>query len=395
MLVAAACLLQTQSPEPRAQSPAPPAQPATPAAPQPTGSVTGHVFCSDTHLPARMASVILVPAAVARRSADSAQESASATQTETSLDGSFTLAKVAPGSYYISAEKVGYIAVAHKVLGMVFGNPDGLSQAQRDALAEVLTPIVVVANHAATAELTLIKGAAISGTVRYDDGPPDSQAFVALLHKDKSAKWVPYVTATFSMREDGGVLTDDLGNFRIAGLPAGEYMLKASVGYSIDDGESVSVYPPNVTRRRDAKIVKLNDGEESAGNNIEIPLSKLHLVSGTVISAESGAPVNSARVELHYADDDSLLDQTTPDGDADEFRFAYVPEGEYNIKVTRAADVTSRTKACANCPVEQPEGEKILREYEDASQSLIVKGETNGLAIQVKPKPPAAVAAAQ
>ena len=38
--------------------------------------------------------------------------------------------------------------------------------------------------------------------------------------------------------------------------------------------------------------------------------------------------------------------------------------------------------------------EKPIRTYADASQSLIVKGETNGITITVKPQAPAAATAA-
>jgi hypothetical protein len=256
-----------------------------------------------------------------------------------------------------------------------------------------LSPVIVVANRTSAADIVLNKGGVITGTVRFDDGEPDSQANLSLLRKDRSGKWTQFPT----LESLAGAPSDDQGNFRLTGLPPGEYLLRTTLtlqGSQVRNGPSNAIFPTSSdpdyswdiyfgdgVRPRDAKTIKLKDGEESHGDDIEIPLAKLHSVSGTVLSAETGAPINSAHVELHNADDDSLCTQTiiTATG---QFHFPYVAEGEYTLKVGGAQDVD---------PGKQDN--KPLRSYADASQPLIVKSETNGLTIQVKPQ--AAAAAGQ
>jgi len=375
-----------------AQSPAPSAPP--PA----TGTVTGHVILGDTRLPARMASVSLISAKPTQETSpdSTSRDTAWSAKVQTMLDGSFTIPNVPPGDYYLLAEKVGYISPRHLPMG-----PYYMTREDEESLAKQVTPITVAANRTTTVDTVLTKGASISGVLRFDDGSPDAEGRVALLHKDKSGKWVPYLTATaaFNPSQDGGNLADDQGRFRFAGLPADEYLLKSILeidgGNMRDDkGDSriyrdyaLDCYYGDGIRLKEAKPIKLGDGEQSSDRNIEIPLGKLHSVSGTVRSMETGAIVNSATLELHYTDDDSLASKTEMNAAWNGFSFPYVPEGEYTIKVTHAADVI---------PIRNfSEGAKPIRTYADASQSIIVHGEMNGVTIEVKPKPPATPAAAQ
>jgi hypothetical protein len=265
----------------------------------------------------------------------------------------------------------------------------------KEALAATLTPVVVAANRISTTDIVLNKGAVISGSVRFDDGEPYSQTTVSLLRKDKAGKWVEFGT-TEGLSSDGAP-TDDQGNFRLTGLPPGEYLLRTTLKMeggvvttpgaetTLDPDYRWDVYFGDGIRPSDAKIITLKDGEQSNGNTIEIPLSRLHSISGTILNIETGGPINSARVELHNADDDSLDTTayiTLPTG---QFHFPYVAEGAYTLKVTGAVDA-----------VPGKGDEKPIRTYSDASQSIIVKGEMSGVTIQVKPLPAAAaVAAAQ
>jgi len=99
-----------------------------------TGTVTGHVTCSDTQRPARFAQVTLfgVPAEVTQRpkldpNADeatqmAAMKSAMASIGKTSivtaltdLTGAYTANNVAPGDYYVFSSVPGYITPVNTV----------------------------------------------------------------------------------------------------------------------------------------------------------------------------------------------------------------------------------------------------------------------------------------
>jgi hypothetical protein len=386
--------MTAQAPDPAAQSPAPakpPAQPTAPAQPPATGSITGHVYLSDSHLPARMAYVTLLPAGTA--SAGGKMPAVSSATVETGLDGSYVMNNVLPGAYYVVAGKLGYATT----IPISYLDPDAYDLAPKEVketLAALVPSTVVAANRASQADIILDKGAVISGTVRFDDGEPDSLARVSLLHQEKSGKWTEYMSQE-DLFSGGGASTDDQGNFRLTGLPSGEFLLRTTLalqGSEVKTPGTDSTGDPNYRwdiyfgdgiRPSDAKTIKLKDGEESNGNLIVIPLARFHTVSGTVLSFETGAPINSGSVELRNADDDSTCTATriTATG---QFRFPYVAEGEYTLRVADASDV-----------VPGKPDDKPIRSYADASQPLIVKSETNGVTIQVKPQPtgPAAPAA--
>lgn len=357
-----------------AQSPAPSPE---------TGSVSGHVVLGDSHLPARMAEIMLLE--VPGENSDKSASDLATGMAETGMDGSFTIPHVPPGAYYIFAEKSGYvIPVSMDFIGIDKNNQPA-SKDLRDALAAGLSPITVAANRVTTVELVLHRGAAISGVIRFDDGAPAADITVSLLQKDKSGKWT-----TPPNIGDMNHQADDQGNFRLAGLPAGEYLLKATLESEaplVKDSDNErshyqwDVYFGDGIRPRDAKSITLKDGEESNGDNITIPLSRMHSVSGSVISLESGSPVGSARVELHNRDDDALASETSVNSTDGQFRLPFVAEGEYNLEVTHAADF-------APGPTD---GQKPIRTYADSSQPLIVKGETS-VTIQLKPQPPVAPA---
>lgn len=350
--------------------------PAQSSAPPPaTGSVTGHVFLGDSHLPARMAYVTLLPAIVA----DAGDKKQALKLTQTGLDGVFFMPHVLPGSYYIVGMKRGYSLPAPDLNGD-FSNIDKAPQDVKDALSSV----AVAANRTSVADITLNRGGVIAGTVRFDDGEPATEAKISVLRKDKSGKW-----AESQHGADSGMTADDQGNFRIADLSPGEYLLRTTLVLFSPQSPNAPFYSLDIffgdgMRQRDAKTIQLKDGEESNGDNITIPLSKLHSVSGAVVSMETGTTVNSAKLELHYADDDSLVAEAGISSDEDQFHFPYIAEGEYTLKVTNASDI-----------VPGKGHEKPVRTYADASQSLIVKGETSGITISVKPQPPAAAASAQ
>jgi hypothetical protein len=394
-------MLVAQTSEPAGQSsasPQPPAKQAAPAQPPAAGTITGHIILGDSHLPARMAYVTLLPANAA--DAGDKKPALSSATVQTGLDGAYVMNNILPGAYYVVAGKLGYATT----IPISYLDPDAFDHAPKDvkeALAAALTPTIVAANRASRADIVLDKGTVISGMVHFDDGEPYSQAAVSLLRKEKSGKWTDYDTQETVF--GAGARTDDQGNFRLSGLPAGDYLLRTTLELeapSVNSSGSVptlernyrwDIYLGDGMRPRDARTIKLKDGEESRANDIEIPLAKLHSISGIVLSLETGSPVNFAHVELHNADDDSRDTATDVISASGQFRFPFLAEGEYTLKVTHAEDLPI---ACIGC-APHPGDDDPLRTYVDASQPLIVKGEMNGITITVKPQAAAATAAAQ
>jgi hypothetical protein len=365
-----------------------------------TGSATGHVICADTNLPARMADVFLQPivdtSILGKKPGDQPREAVT-TLTETLLDGSFTIANVKPGNYYVLVEKLGYLSPLGQLSREELNHP---TPDTADLIAKLLTPVTIVAGRTSTVEVRILKGAALSGTIRFDDGTPDANTEVRLLTKDKTGKWAPFRTKLLSIFSSPN--TDDQGSYRISGLPAGEYLIKTTLtlsetilnqvfaeggGSSNTSKYSLDIYSGDVFRERDAKPIKLSEGEESSSADITVPISKLHAVSGTVLVAGTGHIVNAGRIAISYTDDDSGLVSAKIDKDDSAFHFYYVPEGEYTLKVTDAHDVT-REEVPYDPGTIPPSHtvEKNIRDYSPQSQPIIINGDMTGVTIQVLPK---------
>ena len=367
-----------------------------------SGTVTGHVICADTNGPARIAHVVLQPVvdiAPASKTGDRPRQ-ISAAVTATLLDGSFTVPNIAPGDYYVFVEKLGYLSPFAQLSREDLNHP---KPETAGLIAKLLTPVSVAANRTSTVEVRIYKGSAISGTIRFDDGAPDANTGVSVLTKDKTGKWVPFLTNLVA-GPFGGTTTDDQGHYRISGLPAGEYLLQTTLAltdifvnglFTENHGTSnhnryvLKLYSGDSFRARDAKSIKLNDGDEADSVDITIPLSKLHAISGTVQDANSGHAINAGRVTILYSDDNAELTSVDIDKEDSGFHFYYVPEGEYTLKVTSARDVTREE-------IPYPAGtvppthtvEKKLRDYDVEPQPFSIHSDITGITIPAQVKAP-------
>ena len=219
-----------------------------------------------------------------------------------------------------------------------------------------------------------------------------------LLTRDKKGKWASFRTQL--IRGSSGGPTDDAGHFRISGLPAGEYLLRVSLELSetytdrIFGNENstsgstkygLDVYSGDTFRQRDAKPVKVAEGEEADDLTMTVPVSRLHAVTGSVVEAETGRVVNAGRVEIDYGDDDAQVVSTKVEAEDSAFHFPFVPEGEYVIRVWDAADVTRQE--VSNGPGSMPPTrvvEKKVRSYGPAEQPLVLHGDVSGVTLAVK-----------
>jgi hypothetical protein len=160
--------------------------PSNPAAPP--AQVSGRVTCGDTGQPARFASVQLIaeqpnkdplidPASMGKNpdfqkamaQAMTAMMKGSNLSTITGLDGSFSLDKVPPGTYYVVAQLPGYLSPLTQFSMMERMKAD---EATLKAVKETAEKIVLAPNQPAHVDLRIERGASLSGVVRYDDGSP-------------------------------------------------------------------------------------------------------------------------------------------------------------------------------------------------------------------------------
>ncbi len=365
------------------------------------GSVTGHVMLSDTGGPARFAAVTLQPVVSApapegapKRKVGEAPPATSSRVVHTMLDGSFVVPGVAPGNYYVLADAPGYLSAVGVLTREQLDHP---TKEVAERIQQLLVPVAVVSGKVSTAEVRLHRGASLSGTVRFDDGTPYENAAVSLWKSNDRGEW----KAITSHLLGGGGTADDLGHFRFAGLPAGFYRVSVGLetsdvimngtfnqteGWYMHSIYTLAVYSPAAVRAKDARTIELKDGQDESGVQIEVPLSKLHAVSGALVEKGAGRSINAGHVALVWADDGSELASTDVSGEDAAFHMPFVPEGSYTLKVTKAEDL-ERTEV-PNPPGMIPPTEtktKVLQSFGPATQPLVVTSDVQGVLVAVPP----------
>ena len=372
--------------------------------PAATTTVSGHVYCADTNAPARMATVILQPAAAidAIKPGEPGENiSSSGETTQTSMDGSFTIQHVAPGTYYVIASEAGYISPL--ALRYMAPSDDPLPKDQKTKDVPPPAPrITVEGNLPVGVNVSIERGAAVSGTVQYDDGSPASGIQMQLLTPSKSG-WTTIMFSSPLSSSGFFVQTDDEGRYRLSGLPAGKYSIKAQLRlskttYKIDphggsfssggSGYSLDIYAGNTTRERDADPFVLTQGEERRAVDIEIPVSKLHTVRGNILAAHDGHVLNGGSLQLLYPDDKSMVAVTALTNDDDIFNFSFVPEGDYILRVDGASDVEYReiSNGAGQWPPSHTEPQ-ILHQYGPAEQPIHITGDLSSVTISAPDLP--------
>ena len=385
------------------------AQTATPA-PEVTGSVSGHVFCADTNEPARFATVTLQPApqeseALPGKRIEPGSESAPPVA-RTGLDGSFLFPKVKSGTYFLIADYAGYVSPLAKLSPKEIASKE---PADIEKVDKALIQIRVAANKDSARDLELKRGSAISGTIRYDDGSPANEIQLAVLRVSDDGKISPVSFNIGSqmrsaLRARGeGLETNDLGYYRISGLPAGKYIVKATlptetssygglfggptvVTFRIDEAVALGVYSGNVFREKEAKPIELVAGSVRDDADITIPLLGLHTISGSVATLADGHTINWGNVSLLSAGDKAELRVAEiPEGGHFDFRF--VPEGEYILRVTDPADAIEEAHDSQALGV-VPNDYRPVHHYAPVDLPISVRSDLSSVVISVPDKPP-------
>jgi len=369
---------------------------------QAPGSVSGHVQCADTNKPARLARITIEPVDDLRAvSVDAAgnilrrRGVATAILTQTGADGAYTFDSLPPGQYYIVAELPGYLSPLTE-----FTSENMLVPNEQDErrFREVLQKVTVLSGQMARMDFRLQRGGAIDGKVLYDDGSPVIGAWINVLWKDEKRGWVPLTDIALS-RFPYAPTTDDRGHYRVAMLLPGEYIVSVGIrqvamsvsggtmpGVSVpeDSLRSTQIYFGGSTSRDQARPLTLHHSEELTDANITVAMTKLRLLSGTVVAASDGHPIDRATISLVDTVEGNPVREATMFGGG-RFTMPLVPEGNYLLRVTEAMDGEIQT-----APFEGGTGTSSQfvpkHVYGDAEQPLVVGGDVSGLTVKV-PEP--------
>lgn len=364
-----------------------------------TGTVTGRVFCDDTNAPARFASVMLEPVSDVSRAVEGAGRPRSSVtgqqpvlntvnSTQTGMDGSFTVGNLKPGVYYVGAELPGYLSAVSGFSGDGWVHP---SASVADHMAKELQRVTVEAGRTAVVNLTLERGASVNGTVSFSDGTPAAGVSVKILLEKSDGSWEPVgMQAPGRYLGAGVTATNDLGEYRIAGLSAGRYVIEVdltishsqmtgsvngSSGSSSSGGFWLSIFSGGKLKANKDAAFALTAGESRPGEDLVIP--KLHTVSGVLVAAADGrALVGSLR--LLDSDGKTPVTDANASGPDGAFRFEGVPEGIF-VLMTNAMDPQA-IAANRDAITKDPGSARV---YGMVQQSLDVSADIDGLVISV------------
>lgn len=251
----------------------------------------------------------------------------------TDEQGRFELAELPAGSYRITASRTGFVT---RELG------------QRGPF-ESVEPLALRAGAVMNADFALTRGGAIVGRIFDHNAEPVADARVQALRiqvVQGRRRLAPVGTAR---------LTDDLGVYRVYGLPPGDYYVAASIGpesltvtsagaatlfvngnLAAPAGGGTSAfaptYYPGTPRISDARRIVVTLAEEEYNVNFALTPARLVRVTGRVLD-RAGEPLQ-ARVELLPEIDGTRADThrtvSEPDGT---FALGGIAPGRYTVSV--------------------------------------------------------------
>jgi hypothetical protein len=249
----------------------------------------------------------------------------------TSADGTFIIPNARPGQYRLAASRSGF-------LRREFG--------QRSRNGYGLSIDLVARQQLQNLEIELRPAAAIAGRVANRDGDP-------MVAAEVRAMVTAYQDGQRILRVVQSTITNDLGEYRLFGLPAGQYFVSVVpsgdiplttlvVGPSLPgpirslssgpfSAPRTAVYYPSTTDSRIATPIDLSGGGDFGGVNITFVPLKPHHIRGNV-------PGGMARVTLVPADPGGSSSTREADASSGPFDFPNVASGEYTL-VARSGEL--------------------------------------------------------
>jgi protocatechuate 3,4-dioxygenase beta subunit len=239
----------------------------------------------------------------------------------TDASGGFAFARLPAGSYTLAVEKVGYLPASFPERGR------GLRSVARPLILQDRQALQSIA-------VPLYRGGVITGRVVDASGEPVEWVEVRAFKAPAGAR------GRRRPVNGGAASTNDIGEFRLARLDTGSYVLMAMPQRTTGpdepglEAQPAPTYYPNVDAVEQAQAVAVNRGQTVSGIDISMGEVFMGVVTGTVIDP-SGQPVtNNARISITSVDSDGfgsgISTSLRPDGT---FR-ARVAPGDYTLEAS-------------------------------------------------------------
>ena len=270
---------------------------AAPAAEQ-TGRIAGRITAAGANTPVAGVRIVLLPAGRPNGPMGPMGPMAMGMppQAITDQDGRFAFDRVAAGSYRINADKSGFAPIADMTR---------------------MPTVQVVAGQTVSFDLQLHKGSVIAGRIVDAHGEPVTEARIMVLRRFAPPSGAAAPPGMPRLIPTGGQSqqTNDLGDYRVAGLAAGEYFVvatprpiatfgrpgvAASTAAPADHTPRTTItttYYPGTADQAAAQPIAVAAGAEVGNINFAIQSAAAFRVSGIVVD-ENGQPVANAMVSL-------------------------------------------------------------------------------------------------
>jgi hypothetical protein len=246
----------------------------------------------------------------------------------TGADGSFHIENILPGRYRLFVERSGY---------------QEIDKHHRRTEGRVLT--LTAGQQLKDLVIRLQAAAVIEGRVTDEDGDPMPEAQVAVLRQS-------FVAGRSHWEQVGAERTNDLGEYRIAGLTAGNYFVSVTPppdfrswieatsnapaprnGVTVSDKPATAAYQttyyPGTRDRAQATPIQLRAGDDFPVNFSLTPSPSL-IIRGSVVNLPLGA---TAAIMLHSKDFNLVLNGAEMHKDGT-FEIRDVSPGTYTILAT-------------------------------------------------------------
>ena len=256
--------------------------------------------------------------------------------------GQFVFKNVPAGRYLIYAYARGLLLPGNyqRNLGPV------TAQLQLSVTKDIFTEVVVNGTDSVDVKVQAVRGGVITGRVVSDDDQPVPKAEIKLLKREND-KWMPVdFTWRGASADPRQSLTDPSGSYRIAGLYAGEYIVRVSeptirfdrtdpADDAYDDGSLMVAFHPAATNIKQAQAVTVVEGAESSDIDIRLPDRVPRTISGTVTLGPNNEPGGFAEILIERSDEagfGSVLDVSMRADQEGKWIVRGVPAGEYDVK---------------------------------------------------------------